>query len=146
MKKSIAFERGRIFFSHLVASKQIGENVSIEVLRDNQPIKVNFAVYSLPVRIAWFNEFDILPRYFIFGGIVFQPLSREYLKTWNEWWYNADNRMLYYYYYHNLDECSPEREEFVLINRVFPDPANTYRPISCDKSRGDYKAHCFKSK
>ena len=41
---------------------------------------------SLPVTIhegdrVLGNQYDVLPRYYIYAGLVFTPLSQEYMKT-----------------------------------------------------------------
>lgn len=123
---SIPFEEGRTKFTHLVDMKSVGDSVELGVWRDRKPLTVTFRVGLPPVRIAWFDEFETLPRYYIYAGILFEPLSREYLETWNDWYSNADPRMLYYYTYAERDRCEPERKEFVVLNRVLPDRANTY--------------------
>ena len=123
---SIQFEEGRISFSNLITSKQVGDTVQIEILREGKVIKQEFSLKKNEARIIWYNEYESLPRYFIFGGIIFQVLSREFLKVNNEWWYYADPLFLYYYLYHDIDDIYPEREEFVIINQVLPDPVNTY--------------------
>jgi len=46
--------------------------------------------------------------------------------TWDKWWLTADRRLLYYYSYYMSDNLFPERQEFVVLNRVLPDETNTY--------------------
>jgi len=123
---TIRFMQGRIFYSYLIDLKQINEPVTLTVLRKGRVLKITYPLKSYPYRISWFNEYEKLPRYCIVGGIIFQPLSKEYLKTWNKWWHTADRRLLYYYACHISDNLYPERKEFILINRVLPDRANTY--------------------
>ncbi|OHD67347.1 MAG: hypothetical protein A2W19_00060 [Spirochaetes bacterium RBG_16_49_21] len=123
---SIQFGNGRIFYSYLIDIKQVGETVSLTVFRNKARRDIKFILKPVPFRVSWFNEYETLPRYYIFGGIIFQVLSRNYLTTWDKWWYNADRRLLYYYSYYLTDVIFPERKEFVLINRVLPDEANTY--------------------
>ncbi|MFC1669228.1 PDZ domain-containing protein [Spirochaetota bacterium] len=123
---SIVFGNGRIYYAHLIDVKQIGDEVSLKVLRKGKIINLKYPLRGHAPKISTSNEYEKLPKYYIFGGIVFQVLSREYLKTWNKWWYNAERRMLYYYFYSIIDSIHPERKEFVVINRVLPDRANTY--------------------
>jgi S1-C subfamily serine protease len=123
---TITFMQGRIFYSYIIDRKQIGEEVAINVLRDKKIVRVSYRLRSYPSRISWFNEFETLPRYCIFGGLVFQNLSKEYLMTWDKWWQTADRRLLYYYSYHLSDNLYPARKEFVVLNRVLPDESNTY--------------------
>lgn len=40
------------------------------------------------------HQFDKLPSYFIFAGLVFVPLTQPYLHEYGEDWYNASPRRL----------------------------------------------------
>lgn len=130
---SIPFGTGRILFTELFSSKQFGEYINFEILRDGEIINFDIELVKHSDRIENNNTYESLPKYFIFAGIVFQPLSLDYLKTWKDWYYNADKRMLYYYYYNYKDQLFPEREEFIIINHVLPDSVNTYISSVDDK-------------
>ncbi|MBN2039746.1 MAG: trypsin-like peptidase domain-containing protein [Spirochaetes bacterium] len=123
---SISYGYGRIRFSIITDEKQVGDKVTLEILRDKTILKKTVSMNNFPIRIPWFNEFETLPRYYIFGGIVFQPLNREFLKCWDKWWLNADRSMLYYYSYLDRDELKPDVNEIIIINHVLPDAVNTY--------------------
>jgi S1-C subfamily serine protease len=123
---TIGFGDGRILFTILIDQKQTGESVVLELLRDKQIKKIKITAGKVKARIPWFEEFETRPEYYIFAGIVFQPLNREFLKCWDKWWHKADRRMLYYFLYHDRDNISPEKSEFVFINQVLPDEVNTY--------------------
>lgn len=123
---SYQYNDGRIRFSNIIDEKQIGESVSISFMRNGAIIEKNCTLRHTPVRIPWYNEFNTSPRYFIFGGIVFQSLSKEFLKSWGDWVSNADETLLYNYFYAEVDELEQWRKEFVVINHVLPDEANTY--------------------
>lgn len=124
--KSIYTEFGRLRYSFIIDMKQPGEKVKVSIIRQKRNLNITFPVSILPERIKWYNEYERKPEYFIRAGIVFQPLSREYMKTWNKWWLNASIRMRYYYFYYMRDCLFPEREEFVVINSILPDRINTY--------------------
>jgi hypothetical protein len=34
---------------------------------------------------------------FVYGGLVFQTLTRDYLTTWDKWWNKAPGFLNYYY-------------------------------------------------
>jgi S1-C subfamily serine protease len=123
---SISTPHGRLDFSYMVTNKQMGERVRLKIFRTGRSRTVTLKLRPYTVIIPWYEEYETRPEYYIFGGIIFQKLSREYLQTWKEWWYNADRRMLYYYYNHIADDISPKRKEFIVINKVLPDKANTY--------------------
>ncbi len=123
---TIPFGDGRMLFSIIVDQKQIGEIVTLEVLRDKRIMKIPLAAGKVTARIPWYDEFETMPGYYIFAGIVFQPLNREFLKCWDKWWHKADRRMLYYFLYLDRDNVAPDRSEFIIINQVLPDSINTY--------------------
>jgi S1-C subfamily serine protease len=123
---SIQYGSGRILFSIIADQKQIGETLQIEILRDKRVITVPVVLGKIPARIPWYSEFETQPKYFIFGGIVFQPLNRGFLECWEKWWYKADRRMLYNFFYLERDNIHPERSEFIIINQVLPDTVNSY--------------------
>ena len=64
------------------------------------------------------NRFDIPPNYYIFGGIILQELSREYLKTWgNNWQKKADKRLLFYFDNY-MYQVTPGKGRIVILNKV----------------------------
>jgi S1-C subfamily serine protease len=129
---TIQFGDGRIMFSIIVDQKQAGEYVTLELLRNRQIKKITISAGKIEARIPWFEEFETKPEYYIFAGIVFQPLNREFLECWDKWWHKADRRMLYYFLYHDRDNIEPERSEFIFINQVIPDEINSYVSDSND--------------
>ncbi len=68
-------------YKHYVDKKQIGESVSIDILRDGKLLSVNVLLDSVADDNLLVNtvEHDVMPRYFIYGGYVFTPLSRNLL-------------------------------------------------------------------
>jgi len=118
-----------------VSLKPPGETLRVGVLRPpgSQPgapggeRRTTVTLHPAPTRhrIPRHNQYDSLPRYVVYGGIVFQPLTREYLKLWDRWWEEADRRLAYYWTYGPEDRPHPAREELVLINTVLPDRATS---------------------
>ncbi len=123
---SVSFLKSRIKYTYIIDTKQVGEYITATIFRNKKIKRIKIKLTALTLRIPSHNTYETLPRYFIFGGIIFQPLSREYLKCWNKWYYNADLRMIYYYMYQISDRVTPIRKEFVVINQILPDPINTY--------------------
>ncbi|MCP4137706.1 MAG: PDZ domain-containing protein [bacterium] len=130
---SISFAGGRVGATHLIYTKQVGERIKLRILRNGKKRRLKFPLKLFPVRIARNNEYEKKSRYLIFGGILFQPLSKEYIKCWGTWGANVDNDILYAYHYHLSDELDPHRKEFIIINRILPDAANTYISEMHDK-------------
>ncbi len=129
---SIMFENGRIMFTYLIDDKQVGDSVVITLLRKGGKKSVQVPLFTFSLRIPNYYEFEKKPRYLIYGGIVFQRLSLEYLNMWDEWWDKADPLLLYYFNDNVSDNIFPEREEFVVINKILPGSVNLYMANEVD--------------
>ena len=124
---SIAFDGGSVPFTEFIERRQWGESVLFGIWRDG-------AVFSLPVDLdnpedpfVYRNSYDRRPEYFIVGGLVFSPLSREYLRTVESKLSDANAQQLFYYSsYAKVDGLHEGCDEFVVLIRRLPHPVNTY--------------------
>lgn len=70
---------GHLSYNFLFTTKPVGNTLSILLLRDHKQITVN---YALKQRYKVVNvEFDAMPRYMIYGGFIFSPLTYNYLAS-----------------------------------------------------------------
>ncbi len=78
----------RTSFGYFVDLHQVGDNVNFTILRDGQEqeVTIPLTVEGVNLAPAAFEEYDRDPRYFIFGGIVFCPLSKNLLLEWGQGW------------------------------------------------------------
>jgi hypothetical protein len=68
------------------------------------------------------NTYDAAPRYVLYGGLLFQPLSRNFLEA-----YDIDDLQVRYFYDFFLqDELYKEHPEVIVLSAILPDPINTY--------------------
>ena len=67
---------GRVNASLLLHQKQIGDSINVKVLRDKKEISFKHTIQNIEPLIK--REFDKEPRYFIFGGLTFTPLTKNY--------------------------------------------------------------------
>lgn len=83
--------RERTSMSYLIQQKKIGESLSLEVWRDGErvPLSVKLTRPLNDDQLVPNEQYDILPTYYIAGGIVFSPLTRNLLQAWGPNWYNA---------------------------------------------------------
>jgi len=65
------------------------------------------------------GQFDVRPRFFICGGLVFQPLSHEYLQGWS-----ANERPAHLQDLFLRGHLAPERTEVVMLSQILADTAN----------------------
>lgn len=75
----------------VVQERQIGDALELEVWRDGriQPVSVTL---SRPLWEDWLiplDQYDVLPSYYIYGGAVFVPLTKNLLKRWGGNWYRS---------------------------------------------------------
>ncbi|XP_077226653.1 protease Do-like 10, mitochondrial isoform X2 [Tasmannia lanceolata] len=86
-------DRERITFDHLVSMKKPNETAKIRVLRDGAEHEFSITLQPLQALVP-VHQFDKLPSFFIFAGLVFVPLTQPYLHEYGEDWYNTSPRRL----------------------------------------------------
>ena len=63
---------------------------------------------------------DVKPTYFLYGGLLFVPLSRDLLKTWgSEWWQDAPPEIISIY---ENEICTASRSEVVVLQKGVSGP------------------------
>jgi hypothetical protein len=97
--------------------------VKIKVWRDGAEVEVTYRIpkaeYS--VKLLPDNLFDQEPEYLIAGGLVFEPLSIPYLRSFGgDWKRSAPFRLNYY----SNDSPTKDRPSRVLMSMVLPDRYN----------------------
>jgi hypothetical protein len=100
-----------------------GQSRKFKLLRDGKEMDV---VYTLPK--AEFSDellqeqtFDQAPEYVLAGGLVFVPLSANYLRSWGpNWRQRAPFRLSFF----EMDKVKPDRPQRVVLTQVLPNPAN----------------------
>lgn len=114
---------GRVDFRLALHSKQVGQSVSLKILRDKKEMDITYALkYSDPLIK---QEFSQEPKYFIYGGLVFEPLTYNYLKGPKE---NANSYNMLFYEQSKSEKYS---EPVVLTRTMFPHSVNRgYKPYS----------------
>lgn len=124
---TIEFREGeRTFFGYLMQKKYINDQVRLQILRQGQPMTVNIAL-TQPMdfdRLVPHMQHDRPPTYFIYGGLVFEPLTLNYLKEFgdeNNWYLYAPAELMHYYL---NGESSDARQELVILTKVLADSAN----------------------
>ncbi|KAL6565290.1 Protease Do-like 10, mitochondrial [Orobanche gracilis] len=85
--------RERITFDHLVSMKKPNDTAQVKVLRDGEELEFTVSLRPLQPLVP-VHQFDKLPSYFIFAGLLFVPLTQPYLHEYGEDWYNASPRRL----------------------------------------------------
>jgi len=121
---TIEFREGeRTFSGYLVQKKYINDIVNLEILRENNRMNIDIKL-TAPMNFGQLvpsERYDVAPAYYILGGLVFEPLTLNFLKTWKRWYLNAPSNLLNYYFH---GKPTDERREIVVLVKVLADEIN----------------------
>ena len=107
---------GKVSFNYELDIKQIGDTLKYEIIRNKNKINVDYKVkYSKPL-IPY--EFDIEPKYLVFGGLTFSPLTQNYLIKLGAKSYFIDG-LLY-----KEEKTNDITERVVWLQKIFPNKVN----------------------
>ncbi len=114
---------GKIEFTNLLtAHAYVGDVVPFRIERNGGPMQLNVTVDHRDARdyISPPYSFDEPPRYYVLGGLIFQELSRQYLKEWGpNWQREAPQRLVYFDRFQS--ELFPDRHRrIVILSQVLP--------------------------
>ncbi|MCP4300476.1 MAG: hypothetical protein GY783_07820 [Gammaproteobacteria bacterium] len=119
---SIRFRKGeRIDLAYQISRRHVGETMRVKVYRDGAVLS-----FELPMKRPSFlvaeDCYDVKPTYYLYGGLLFVPLSRDLLMTWgSEWWHEAPSEIVSIY---ENEIRSASRSEVVLLQKVLADRVN----------------------
>jgi len=119
---SIRFRKGeRIDLTHQVARRHVGETMLVRVFRNGSVQR-----FELPMKPPRFlvaeDRYDVKPTYYLYGGLLLVPLSRDFLTTWgSEWWQDAPAEIVSIY---ENEIRSASRSEVVVLQKVLADRVN----------------------
>jgi S1-C subfamily serine protease len=123
--------RERTGVSYFVQAHQVGDPLPLEVLRDGQRKSLN-VMLNRSLEKDWLipnEQYDVLPRYFIYGGLVFCPLTLDLLKSWGPNWFDQAPEELVAMMQFNF--VTDERDEVVLLLKVLAsDLSQGYQDMS----------------
>lgn len=118
----VQMDKERVLLNEIVERKYKGDTVQLTVWRQGREFTV-----QVPLGIPWpylmqSRRHDVRPRYVEFAGLVFQPLSLDFMRS------AKINRLDVLYYYHRFleDELYLDKPEVIIISKILPDPINAY--------------------
>jgi len=118
----VQLEGERVLMSEVAERKYLGGTAKFTLLRDRKPMEV-VVTFDRPWPFAMMaTAYDQQPQYVLFGGLLFQPLSRNLLATYQ---FGSD-RINHFYDNFISKEIYRERPEIVVLCAILPDPLNTY--------------------
>jgi len=122
---TVAVDGLRFEFGVLADRLQAGDALELTVLRSGERLRLSVPLRPYPVHQRFANTYDRLPRYFVYGGLVFVPLDREVLKTFGPRWQTAADRVLLHEFFYRFF-AEPQRllREPVILLRCLDHPVN----------------------
>jgi S1-C subfamily serine protease len=119
---TIPLEDEAVPLEEVVERKFKGDKVHLDILRDGKPMTL-----TVPLREPWpfklqSNLYDERPRYFVAGGLVFQPVDQNFMEAHDP----SDQRLNYLFDFFIADGLHATRPEIVVLSNILPDPVNAY--------------------
>jgi S1-C subfamily serine protease len=122
---TILFQGNRVHAAMAFQEAQHGESVPLKLWRNGQEVDASIPVYVYTGDRAIGNLYDTLPRYFIYGGLIFTPLTLEYMKTFGRNWADSANaELVFELYYRRHEAPSDVRAEPIVLASLLPDAVN----------------------
>jgi hypothetical protein len=119
---SVELEGERVLMAEVAERKFLGDTVKVSLLRDGKPLDVTLKFTHAWPYLMQGNAYDVNPRYVLFGGLLFQPLSRDLIGA-----YQFQNpRINYVFDFFISKEIYQEHPEVIVLSAILPDPLNTY--------------------
>ncbi len=119
---SVELEGERAQFEEVVERKFKGDSVKFDILRDKQPMTATIKLYKpWPYSIQG-HSYDVRPRYVLYGGLLFQPLSLDMLEAYR----TTDLRLRHFFEYFILEQIYLQHPDVIVLSNILPDPINTY--------------------
>jgi S1-C subfamily serine protease len=114
---------GKIDFTNLIsAHSYTGDIVPFQIQREGKPMELKVTLEHRDAKdyVSPPYALDEAPKYLVLGGLIFQELSRQYLKEWGpNWQREAPPRFVYFDRFQS--ELFPgEHRRIVILSQVLP--------------------------
>jgi hypothetical protein len=119
---NVELEGERVEMPEVVERKFKGDKVKLEIWRDKQAINATVELHTVPPYLIQGHSYDVHPRYVVYAGLLFQPLSLDLLETYQ----SADLRLRHFFDYFVLDQIYLQHPDVIVLTNILPDPINTY--------------------
>jgi S1-C subfamily serine protease len=119
---TVELEGERVDMPEVVERKFKGDSVKLDILRDKKPLTVTVELGSVWPYAYLAHGYDVRPRYIVYGGLLFQPLTLDLVEAYQP----TDIRLRHYFDYFVTEQIYLEHPEVVVLTNILPDPTNTY--------------------
>jgi hypothetical protein len=118
----VEYEGDRVEMPEVVERKFKGETVKLDLLRNKQPLSVKIVLGTVWPYFMQGRSYDIRPRYVLYAGLLFQPLSLDMMQAYRI----TDLRLRHFFDFFVTEEIYLEHPEVIVLTNILPDPINTY--------------------
>jgi S1-C subfamily serine protease len=118
----VQLDGDRIDMAEIVERKFKGETVKLGILREKRSQSTDITLKGNWPYLMQANRYDSPPQFVLFAGLLFQPLSKNFMDAYQ----TDDLRLRHYYNYFITEEIYREHPEVIVLSNVLPDPVNAY--------------------
>ena len=126
---TILYEGNQVHGGIAFSQAQHSSKVPVKIWRDGGELEL-----ELPVFVNYKDRLEgnqyVPPKYFAYAGLIFTPLSRDYLSSFGQKWSSvAGIGLLYELFYRKNTEPERSRTEPVMLSTVLAHPVNANMEI-----------------
>ena len=118
----VELQGDRVEMPEVVERKFKGDTVKLDLLRDKKPATVKVVLGTVWPYLQQGHSYDVRPRYVLFGGLLFQPLSLDLMEAYQP----TDLRLRHYFDYFVSEQIYLKHPEVIVLTNILADPINTY--------------------
>ncbi len=119
----ISLDGKKVNFLEVVERMQVGKNIHLEIWRNKKLLKIDVKAATWKMKIQKRNPYDIVPKYYIFGGLAFTTFSNGYVSA-SGGWENLSLTLRQLYIDANTEEKYSDVKEFPVLTQRLPNPIN----------------------
>src|SRR5207244_9379053 len=120
--RNVELEGERVEMPEVVERKFKRDTVKFDIWRDKQSTSGSVQLDTVPPYLMQSHKYDVRPRYIVYGGLLFQPLSLDLLEAYQP----TDLRLRHFFDFYVIDQIYREHPDVIVLTNILPDPINTY--------------------
>jgi S1-C subfamily serine protease len=119
---NVELEGERVEMPEVVERKFKRDSVKFDIWRDKQSTSGSVQLDTVPPYLMQSHKYDVRPRYVVYGGLLFQPLSLDLLEAYQP----TDLRLRHFFDFYVIDQIYVEHPDVIVLTNILPDPINSY--------------------
>jgi S1-C subfamily serine protease len=123
--QTITYDGNTVGMSVAFDLAQNNDVIPLKIWRDGHMLDVKLPMKVYTADSAQGNQYDVLPRYYVYGGLVFTDLSLDYLKTvTHDLGDPTAQALIYELAYRHIEDPAHWRPDPVVLASILDDPVN----------------------